>query len=116
MHTSVAFSTADTAVPVHERSAFYLVGTGVATLAWGGAIALTRSVAIAAAGGILAGGAAANLAALVIWDGVPNPLLAGDVAFNVADVAVAVGLVLVLATTVGFAARNRARLHERVRI
>ena len=114
-HTALAFSTADTAVPVHGRSMFYLVGTAAATFAWGGAIVLTRSVSIAAAGGILAGGAAGNLVALAIWDGVPNPLVAGDVAFNLADMAVAIGLLLVLATTIAFAGRNRARLHERVR-
>jgi hypothetical protein len=115
-HTALAFSTVDAAVPVHERSAFYVLATAAVTLLWAGAIVFTRSTSIAAAGGVLTGGVAANLAALAIWDGVPNPLLAGDLAFNVADVAVAIGLLLVLATTVGFAARNRARLHERVRI
>jgi hypothetical protein len=113
-HTAVALSTADVAVPVHGRSGFYVFGTAVATLAWASAIVLTRSLSIAAAGGILTGGAAANLASLALWNGIPNPLTLGDLAFNVADVAVAVGLTLVLLTTAHFAARNRARLREPV--
>ncbi|HKG10917.1 MAG TPA: hypothetical protein VKB07_10130 [Gaiellaceae bacterium] len=115
--TAVALSTADAPVLVHGRSGFYVFGTSAATLAWLGAIVLTRSVSISFAGGVFAGGSTANLAAVLLWpsiDGVPDPMTAGDVAFNLADVAVAVGLVLVLATTVGFAVRNRARLHERV--
>jgi len=117
VYTAVALSTADAPVLVHGRSALYFFGTSAATLAWLGAIVLTRSVSISFAGGVFAGGTAANLASLMLWpsiDGVPDPVTAGDVAFNLGDVAVAVGLVLVLATTVGFAVRNRSRLHERV--
>ena len=113
-HTAVALSTADVSVPAHGRSSLYVVGTAAATLVWAWAIVLTRSLSIAAAGGVLAGGATANVASLALWDGIPNPLTARDVAFNVADLAVALGLLLVLATTAGFAARNRSRLHEHV--
>jgi hypothetical protein len=119
VYTAAALSTADAPVLVHGRSGFYLLATSAATLAWLGAIVLTRSVSIAFAGGVFAGGTAANLASLMLWpsiDGVPNPMTAGDVAFNVADVAVAVGLVLVLTTTVGFAVGNRGRLREPIRL
>jgi len=115
--TAVALSTADAPILAHGRSGAYVFGTSATTLAWLGAIVLTRSLAISFAGGVFAGGSTANLAAVLLWpsiDGVPDPMTAGDVAFNVADVAVAAGLVLVLATTVGFAVRNRSRLHERV--
>jgi hypothetical protein len=116
-YTAVALSTADAPVRAHGRSSFYLVGAGAATLAWLGAIVLTRSVSISFAGGVLAGGTAANLASLALWrsiDGVPNPVVAGNVALNAADLAVVTGLVLVLVTTSVFALRNRSRLHERV--
>jgi len=116
-YTAVALSTADAPVGAHGRSSFYLFGTGAATLAWLGAIVLTRSVSISFGGGILAGGTAANLASLALWpsiDGIPNPVVAGNVAFNASDLAVVAGLVLILATTSVFAMRNRSRLHERV--
>jgi hypothetical protein len=118
-HTALAVSTADMAVMVHERPPLYAVGIAVATLAWSAAIVLTGSSAIALAGGVVAGGAAANVVSLAFWpslDGVPNPLRAGYVAFNAGDVAVAIGLVGVLAGTAAFAARNRERLREPVRL
>jgi lipoprotein signal peptidase len=103
----------------HPRSALYVIGIALAATLWAGAIVLTRSTSIALAGGILAGGAAGNLVSLALWpsvDGVPNPLLAGDVAFNFADLAVAVGMVLLPAAVVVFALRNRERLNDSVRL
>jgi lipoprotein signal peptidase len=118
-HKAIALADPGSTIVPHERSLPYAFGVvGISTL-WAAAILLTRSLSIALAGGVFLGGAAGNVASLALWpsvDGVPNPLLAGDLAFNMADVAVVIGLLLVLATTVGFAARNRARLHERVRI
>jgi lipoprotein signal peptidase len=117
-HKAVAVADGDGAVFAHPRSALYVLGVAVVSALWVGAILLTRSTSIAAAGGVLAGGAVGNVASLALWPsviGVPNPLIAGDVAFNVADVAVAAGLVLVLAATCVHAARNRERLREPVR-
>jgi lipoprotein signal peptidase len=117
-HKATAIADRGAAVLAHDRSAFYVIGIAAAATAWAGAIALTRSVSIALGGGVLAGGAVGNLVSLALWPslaGVPNPLLANDVAFNVADVAVAAGLVLVLAATCVHAARNRERLREPVR-
>ena len=117
-HKTTAILERGAAVPAHDRSATYVVGIAVAATAWAGAIVLTRSASIALGGGVLAGGAAGNLVSLALWPslgGVPNPLVAGNVAFNVADVAVAAGLVLVLAATCVHAARNRERLREPVR-
>jgi lipoprotein signal peptidase len=116
-----AFELADPggAVVLHPRSALYALGVGAVSALWAAAILLTRSPSIALAGGVFLGGAAGNVASLALWpsvDGVPNPLLAGNVAFNVADVAVTLGLVLVLAATARFAVRNRGRLHEPVRL
>jgi lipoprotein signal peptidase len=118
-HKAVALADRGSTIAAHPRSAFYAVGIAVASTLWAGAIVLTRSVSMAFAGGILVGGAAGNLASLTLWPwvpGVPNPLLAGDFAFNVADLAVAAGAVLLLATAAAFAVRNRERLSEPVRL
>src|SRR3954447_17907843 len=103
----------------HERPVGYIAAGATAATIWAIAIVLASSVPIAVAGGIAVGGAGANLTSLELWPsfaGVPDPLVAGRIAFNVADVAVAVGLVLVVATTLVFAVRNRSRLREPVRV
>ena len=119
-HKAVEISERDGAVLAHDRSALYAAGITAAALVWATGVVLTRSASIAVAGGILLGGGAGNLASLALWPsvpGVPNPLVAADaVAFNLADVAVAVGLALLLLTTVVYGARNRARLSEPVRL
>jgi lipoprotein signal peptidase len=118
-HKAIALADPGSTIVPHERSLPYALGVVAVSALWAVAILLTRSLSIAIAGGLFLGGAAGNVASLALWpsvDGVPNPLLAGDLAFNVADVAVAVGLALVLTTAALFAGRNRARLHERVRI
>src|SRR4051812_27598165 len=69
------------------------------------------SVAITAGAGIAAGGALATLVAGLAWhEGVPNPLVAGGVAFNLADVAVAAGDALLIGGALLHAFRNRDRL------
>jgi lipoprotein signal peptidase len=73
----------------------------------------SRAVSLGA--GSAAGGALATpLAALVWWGGVPNPLTRGNVAFNVADVAMGVGVALLIAGALRHAWLHRARLHEPV--
>ena len=99
---------------VHERSALYALGIGFVCLAWAAGVVLLRSASIALAAGPLVGGAAGNGLSLAIWPGVPNPILVGSVAFNVADLAVALGLALLVVTTISFGVRNRARLTEPV--
>jgi lipoprotein signal peptidase len=105
------------AVLAHDRSALYVTGVSAASVLWAGAVACTRSSSIAFAGGIVLGGAAGNLVSIALWPslpGVPDPIVAGGVAFNVADVAVVVGLALLLPATFVFAAQNRDRLFEPV--
>jgi lipoprotein signal peptidase len=97
---------------VHERSALYAVGIGLVCLAWAGGVVLLRSPSVALAAGPLVGGAVGNGVSLAIWPGVPNPILVDTVAFNVADVGVAIGLGLLLLTTISFAVRNRDRLSD----
>jgi lipoprotein signal peptidase len=118
-HKAAALADPGDAVGLHPRSALYAVGVAAISALWAAAILLTRSASIALGGGVFLGGAAGNVASLALWpaaEGVPNPLVAGEVAFNLADMAVVLGLVLVLAATTRFAARNRARLGEPVRL
>jgi lipoprotein signal peptidase len=105
------------AVLVHGRPALYVAGLGAAALVWAVAIARVRSASIAVAGGVVLGGALGNLTSIALWPslaGVPDPIVAGGVAFNVADVAVAVGFVLLLPATALFALKNRERLFDPV--
>jgi lipoprotein signal peptidase len=118
-HKAIAIADSGGAVLAHESSLAYVVAVGAVAGLWGAAIVLIRSVSIALAGGVLAGGAAGNVVSLLLWPsvpGVPNPLLARHLAFNVADLAVAAGVVLLLATAAAFAVRNRERLREPVRL
>jgi hypothetical protein len=73
----------------------------------------TGSRAIAIAGGLMVGGGIANTASLAIWgSGVPNPLLATryGIAFNLADVCVTAGFLLLLPATLVFAVQHRGEL------
>ncbi len=106
------------------RSLSFLAGTAgavaglaAATLVWAVAVARVRSASIAVAGGVVLGGALGNLASIALWPslaGVPDPLVAGGVAFNLADVFVALGFVVLLPTTALFALKNRERLFDPV--
>ena len=77
-------------VPLHGRSPVYAL-VAVAALAWSAALLATGSRVLAAAGGLVLGGAVANVASLALWPGVPDPLVAGGIAFNPADVAALAG-------------------------
>ena len=78
------------------------------------AIILTRSVAIAAAGGLLIGGAAGNLLSLAFWPGVPDPIVVAPLAFNLADAFVFVGFGLVCVAVLAVA--SSSPLDEPVRV
>jgi hypothetical protein len=111
----LAISDPNRALFVHDRPLRYVVAGAALSLAWAGAIALTRSGAMALAGGIVLGGAAGNLLSFALWpslSGVPDTLVAGGIAFSVGDVAVMAGIVSLLPATAVFAARNRKRLLE----
>ena len=101
---------------LHGRSAFYAVAVAVASAAWAAAILITRSPRIALGGGVVLGGAVANLASLAVWHGVPDPIIASAIAFNLADVFVVAGFVGVAAAVLTFARAHRERLGEPVRV
>ena len=111
----LAISERGGAVYVHDRPVRYVVAGAALSLAWAGAVALTRSSSIAVAGGVVFGGAVGNLVSFALWPslpGVPDPIVAGGLAFSLGDVAVAVGLLLLIPITLAFTRRNRARLFE----
>lgn len=99
----------------NPRPAWLFALMGLVALAEAIAVPLARSVSLALAAGVLLGGAVGNLASLALWGrGVPDPFLAGGPAgglfYNLADVLIAVGLVLLVGATAVFALRNRPRL------
>jgi lipoprotein signal peptidase len=99
-------------VNLHPRSAAYVAVVITLATAWVAAILAARSVALAVAGGVVAGGALANLASLFFWPGVPNPIVVGRIAFNLADVLVVAGFVVVTVVILALAARGADRLRE----
>ena len=115
VHKYRAISEQGQAVLLHDRPTRYVVAGATLSLAWAGAIALTRSSTIAVFGGVVLGGAAGNLLSFALWPslpGVPDPLMAGGLAFSLGDVAVLGGMILLLPAAVAFALRNRGRLFE----
>ena len=114
-----AFSISDRggAVIAHNRSGLYVATGAVAAFLWGAAVARVGSPSIAIAGGVILGGAVGNLFSIALWPSlvnVPDPLVAGGVAFSVGDVAVGFGILLLIPATVLFALQNRDRLFEPV--
>jgi hypothetical protein len=102
-------------VYLHDRPLRYVIAGAALSLGWAGAIALTRSAVIAVPGGVVLGGAAGNLASFALWPslaGVPDTIVAGGLAFSLGDLAVGIGLLLLVPAVLTFAARNRSRLLE----
>jgi hypothetical protein len=109
----LAISERGGAVYLHDRPLRYVVAGAALTLGWAGAIALTRSAVIAVPGGVVLGGAAGNLLSFALWPslpGVPDTIVAGGLAFSIGDVAVGIGLLLLVPAGLIFARRNRGRL------
>jgi len=71
-----------------------------------------RSRGIVLGAGVAAGGALATFVSGLAWGGVPDPLVRGGVAFNLADVAIAVGDALLLGAALLHVWTNRTRLRE----
>jgi lipoprotein signal peptidase len=106
---------ADGVVVYHHRPASHMLVLGVAAIGWAAAVTMIRSTGLAAAGGVLAGGVAANVVSGLVWPGVPDPLMFGRIAYNLADVFVVGGFALTLVAATVFAVRNRERLGDPVR-
>lgn len=98
----------------HPRGPGWIAMSAVIAL---GCLALTRipSTVVAAAGGVLAAGAAGNGIAAIVWErGIPNPLVvdAGHavIAFNLADLVTLAGILLLMIALSSVTIRNRALL------
>jgi lipoprotein signal peptidase len=99
----------------HARSPVALAGAGALAVALLLLVPRARSLSMSLGAGIAAGGAAATLVAGLAWrGGVPNPLVRGGIAFNLADLAIAGGDALLIAAAVWHAWRQRERLYEPV--
>lgn len=73
------------------------------------------SLALSLGAGTTTGGALATLVAALVWSrGVPDPLVHGSVAFNLADVAIAAGDATLLASALVVAWRRRHLLRHPV--
>ena|SRR3989442_13454628 len=99
----------------HPRSPAYAV---LAAVLLAGIVAFVPRVpsrALSAAGGIAAAGAAGNLVGALAWrGGVPNPIIAGDVAFNLADAYAVAGAAALVVGAALFALRHPQLLRERI--
>jgi lipoprotein signal peptidase len=99
----------------HARSAGVLVLAGALAAALLALAPRVPSLAVALGAGIAAGGALGTVVSGIAWsEGVPNPIVRGGIAFNVADVAIAAGDALLLAAALAHAWANRSRLREPV--
>ena len=97
----------------HPRSAGYAVLA--ATLCALVVLYVPRvpSRALAVAGGIAAAGAFGNFVSALAWrGGVPNPIVLGQIAFNVADLCAVAGAAALVVGAAVFALRNPALLRQ----
>lgn len=99
---------------LHQRSSAW-VALSVVVLAFLFALAVVPSRAVAIAAGVMAGGVIGNVvSARLDGNRVPNPFLLGDhtngIAFNLADVFVLTGNLLLVVALMAVAISNRHRL------
>jgi lipoprotein signal peptidase len=98
----------------HHRSLATLLAAGLLAAALLALAPRIRSSGVVLGAGIAAGGALATLVSGLAWGGVPDPLVRGGIAFNLADVAIAFGDALLLVAALLYAWTNRSRLREPV--
>ena len=99
----------------HERAPVIYVGAAALAVALLALAPRVRSRVVSLGAGIAAGGAVATLLTGLAWSGgVPNPLVRGGVAFNLADLAIGAGDALLIGGAVMHAWRYRSRLQQPV--
>jgi lipoprotein signal peptidase len=97
----------------HPRGAMYVVFAAVLTVLLVLFVPRVPSRALAVAGGVAAAGAFGNLVSALVWrGGIPNPIVVGEVAFNVADLCAVTGAIALVLGAVLFALRNPALLRQ----
>ena len=99
----------------HPRGVTYVVFAAALTLLLVLFVPRVPSRALAVAGGVAAAGAFGNLVSALAWrGGIPNPIVVGQVAFNVADICAVMGAAALVLGAVLFALRNPALLRQPV--
>jgi lipoprotein signal peptidase len=97
----------------HPRSVVYVVFAAALTVLLVQFVPRVPSRALAVAGGVAAAGAFGNLVSALAWrGGVPNPIVVGELAFNVADLCAVTGAVALVVGCAVFALRNPALLRQ----
>jgi lipoprotein signal peptidase len=99
----------------HPRSALYVAVAGSMVALLVAIVPRVPSRELALAAGVACAGIAGNAVSAVAWGGgVPNPIVVGDVAFNLADVYAVAGAALLVGTAALFALTHRELLHRPV--
>jgi lipoprotein signal peptidase len=97
----------------HPRGAIYVVFAAVLTVLLVWFVPRVPSRALAVAGGVAAAGAFGNLVSALVWrGGVPNPIVVGEVAFNIADLCAVGGAIALVVGCAVFALRHPALLRQ----
>jgi lipoprotein signal peptidase len=97
----------------HPRGAVYLLVATAITVLLVLFVPRVPSRALAVAGGVAVAGAFGNLVSALMWrGGIPNPIVVGDVAFNVADLCAVLGAIALVLGAVLFALRHPALLRQ----
>jgi hypothetical protein len=99
----------------HPRSVAFVVVAALLAAAAATLVPRVPSTALSVAGGIATAGALGNLVSALAWrGGVPNPIVVGEVAFNVADVCAVVGAAALVLGAAAFALTHPALLRAPV--
>jgi lipoprotein signal peptidase len=98
----------------HHRSPLLLATAGALAAALLVLAPRIQSNVVAVGAGTAGGGALATLISGVAWGSVPDPLVRGGIAFNLADVAIAAGDALLVVAVLIHGWQHRGRLRERV--
>ncbi|MCW2963645.1 MAG: hypothetical protein JWO17_897 [Actinomycetia bacterium] len=97
----------------HPRGVIYLIGAAALTILLVLFVPRVPSRPLAVAGGVGAAGAFGNFISALAWrGGIPNPIVAGAVAFNVADLCAVGGAIALVLGCALFAVRNPALLRQ----
>ena len=97
----------------HPRGLGYGLVAGALTVFLVLLVPRVPSRALAVAGGVAAAGAFGNLVSALAWrGGVPNPIVVGEFAFNVADLCAVGGAIALVVGAVFFGLRNPALLRQ----
>jgi lipoprotein signal peptidase len=99
----------------HPRGVGYVVIAAALTVFLVVFVPRVPSRSLAVAGGVAAAGAFGNLVSALAWrGGIPNPIVVGDVAFNVADLCAVGGSIALVLGAVVFGLRHPTLLRQPV--